>query len=333
VKKPETPRNSEHCSDLLLPYVDGLLGPSQKHAVEAHLQQCQQCSSEEEEVRETTALLRGHQEAFCPEPWELYEFLHYGRDADGTVRNHLDGCRCCQEVCRDFAPTSVAEQMPANVRVRLDGGLPAQSDANSPATVPRETVLDRLSQWFRFPAVAVGVAAVALLAVVLLRSPDMPQSMIALSSVTWDGAPKPKAIQAAGGRAAIALVLKNFDPPLSHKQVDSLYRALAPTMPIYERFSMVPPDAFRDAIDSRDRELTDTRQLVERVGKKLSLTACLVVTLTSRSGSVDMKLDLVDISAGRITDSTTIDHVPIGDWESTMRESALVMLQSQGTRP
>jgi anti-sigma factor RsiW len=331
VKKPEAPRTSEHCSDLLLPYVDGLLGPADEHMVEEHLKQCPQCSSEADDIRETATLLGRHKEAFCPELWELYEFLHHGRDPDGTVGEHLERCNVCQEFRESLAPKTVPEQMPDHVRAGLKARLPGLHDTVADPVSPTESLWERAFGWFKFPALAAGAVAAVLLAVVLLRSPDMPQSVIALSSVAWEKAPKPKAIQATGGRAAIALVFKNFDPPMGQSYINALYDKLTPTMAVYERFSMVPPDKFREAIDSQDREITDTRQLVERVGKRLNLTACLVITVTSRSGNADVKLDLIDIDSGNVRDHATVEQIPFGDLESRIRESALSVLQASGT--
>jgi hypothetical protein len=333
VKKPESPPNSEHLTDLLLPYVDGSLSPVQRQMVEEHLKGCPECSSEANEIRETVTLLGHHKEAFCPEPWELYEFVKYGHDANGMIRSHLDRCSTCLEISRDIVPGTSAEQMPRHVSVRLKERLRAVYRTKRDDVLSTESLLDRLYRRFRFPAVAMGVAAAAVLAMVLLHSPDMPQSVIALSGVTWERAPKPKAIQATAGSAAIALVLKDFDPPLPREKIDALYQALAPSMDVYERFHVVPPATVKDAVDSRDKRITDTMQLVERLGKKLHLAAALVVTVTARPKGATVELELVDTASGQIKARKTEDNIPEADLERKLRDSALSMLLTAGTSP
>ena len=67
--RPGQLNNNNHPDDLLLPYVEGLLTPTEKHMVENHLGACVECSSEVSRLRETIALLAVHRDAFCPDEW------------------------------------------------------------------------------------------------------------------------------------------------------------------------------------------------------------------------------------------------------------------------
>ncbi len=75
----------------------------------------------------------------------------------------------------------------------------------------------------------------------------MTQPMIALSSVSWEGIPKPKSIQK---KAAFVVLFKDFKDPVPQKQIDSLYEALQPSMELNERYGIVSPAEISEAVKS-----------------------------------------------------------------------------------
>ncbi len=275
MKKPP-PSATEHPSDLLLPYAEDLLTPIDKETVEDHLRGCAQCASELEELRETIALLKGNKEAFCPEHWELYEYVHYGKDPAGLIGSHLQQCEPCKEAAHALSEKTAPEAMPDQVWAALMQRLPS-THRDSPLAEPdSESFIDRVYRLFRFPAIAVGVATAAVLAFVLLRPPQMPQSVMALSSVAWEKAPKPKDLLPSAKRAAIVLALKDFDPPWPKERIDGLYEALAPPVEMYARFHIVPPRVVGESLDRSDLKLPQTSAVVDALAKKLSLSAVVV---------------------------------------------------------
>jgi hypothetical protein len=325
VKKPP-PSATEHPSDLLLPYAEGLLTPIEKEVLEDHLRGCAQCASELEELRETIALLERNKEALCPEHWELYEYVHYGKDPRGLICRHLQQCEPCSETARELGEKISPEAMPDQVWASVKQRLPS-THRNAPSAEPdSETFIDRLYRLFRFPAIAVGVATAAVLAFVLLTPPQMPQSVMALSSVAWENAPKPKGLIPSAKRAAIVLTLKDFDPPWPRERIDALYEALAPPVEMYARFQIVPPRVVRESLDRSELRLAHTRALVDALAKKLSLAAVLVVTVTARGQGARVQVDLLDTSTGNVTYQKTEANIPWTNLDTAIRQLAFSAL-------
>jgi hypothetical protein len=277
-------------------------------------------------LRETIALLAAHKESFCPEEWELYEYVHYGTDPDGMIERHLKTCAPCKEVAGELARQVSPSRMPEQLWADIKRQLPSPVRVSAPASSESESFFERVYRMFRFPALAAGLATAVVLGFVLLRAPHMPQSVVALSSVGWANAPKPKSLQKGAQSAAILLVLEDFDPPWTQDKIDRLYDALVPTVDVYDRFRIVSPREVRDALDRSDRKLPDTKAVIQVLAKKLSLATVAVVTVTARGQSASVQVDVVDASSGRVTAQKTAAYVPAANLESTVKHFTLAAL-------
>ncbi len=326
MKKPPPPRDTEHPGDLLLPYAEDLLTPTEREMVKDHLRGCEQCASELEELRDTISLLGQHKEAFCPEHGELYEYVNYGKDPDGLIARHLRLCEPCRETVQALSRKAAPEAMPDQVWQALKQRIPRPDRDACALEQDSGNFIDQVFRLFRFPAIAAGVAAAAVLAFVLLRPPQMPQSIMALSSVAWEKAPKPKGLVPSAKRAAIVLVLKDFQPPLSRERIDALYEALAPPVELYALFQFVPPSEVRESLDRADLRLPHTRAVVDALAKKLSLSAVLVVTVTAQEQEARVLVDLLDTSTGKVTSHQTETHVSLTNLDNALRQLALAAL-------
>ena len=249
MKKPSPPTSSEHPDALLLPYVEDMITPPEKAEVEEHLSTCDQCASRAEELRETTAALKQNKQAFCPEPWELHDFAQSGNDPHGVISLHVEHCPLCSEDLGAWKMAQSEEPMPAELWNRLRERLPREAPKQVSPERPRwvQTIWESLARFWRAPAMAVGVAAAVLVLVVTFYPRDMTQPMIALSSVSWEGIPKPKSIQK---NAAFVVLFKDFKDPVPQKQIDSLYEALKPSMELNERYGIVSPAEISEAVKS-----------------------------------------------------------------------------------
>ena len=328
MKKHAQSHTTEHPNDLLLPYVEGLLDPTEKEMVEDHLKACALCAAEVEQLRETIALLGAHRDAFCPEDWELYEHVHYGTDPDGLISRHVQHCQSCRQIVEELSAQISPEQMPDRLWDSIRQQAPFESRMPLPAQLDSESFLDRVSRMFRFPAIAVGVATAAVLGFVLLRTPDMPQSVVALSSVAWEKAPKPKALHASDKNAAIILVLKDFDPPWPKERIDRLYEALVPPVEVYDRFRILSPAAIKESLGRSGLKARETGSVVAALAKGLSLTTVVVVTVTARGQAASVQVDVIDTSSGRLTMQKAAAYVPGGNLDSTARQLTLDALLS-----
>lgn len=319
MKKPAQPNMTDHPEDLLLLYAEGLLTENEKHVVERHLGACAECSSEVDRLQETIAMLTVHREAFCPEEWELYEYAHYGTDPDGAIGKHLKRCESCRNVVEELTRQVSPSLMPAALWSDMRQQLPSPVRVAASAQPDSEGFLERVYRMFRFPALAAGLVTAVVLGFVLLKSPEMPQSVIALSSVGWTNAPKPKSLHRSEKSAAILLVVEDFDPPWSQERIDKLYDVLVPSVDVYGRFRIVSPRGVKASLDRSTLKLRDTKAVVAAIAKKLSLTTVVVVTITARGQAASVQADRIDPASGQVMAQETAAYVPLANLEATVK--------------
>ena len=331
MKKPAPP-NSLHPDELLLPYIEGRLDSDQKAMIEEHLSTCDECRTVKEQLAETVDLLKTNREVFCPEPWQVYELVHYGRDPDGTVVRHLEQCSECNEVAGSVAEKLPAEQIPPAVLQALKMRV---ADAARPADrrdQPREGLVAKLYRLYRFPVLAAGLAAAILALVVFLPAPTF-QTGLVLSSDTWENVPTPKAFNPGMKRAAMVVLVKDSGQEPSQKKIDSLYEALAPTMELYERFRILSPAQLRDAIGKRRYRNDSVTEIVDRLHQELHVSTVVLITIRQKKKRATVDLELVDAGSGAVQAKKVEKDVPDNVLEGTIREAAHSLLLGAAPTP
>jgi hypothetical protein len=272
--------------------------------------------------------LRAHSGAFCPEPWKIFEFLHYGRDPAGAVSVHLDECETCSQFAGSLEAALSREPMPRQLWDRVKKQLPAAEAPRIPGKTAKPWWwLEGLRDLFRSPAWAVGVVAVAVVLVVTLYPREVPQQLIAMSPVTWEGVAKPKAFQPGAKRTAIIVSLKDFQPPLSQKRIDSLYTAIAPTMELYERYQIITPATVRDAVKKGAIDPSDRTATLDGLKEKMGVAVAVFVTVKSKAEASSIEAELVDAKTGNVIKKLTEPSVADKDLESGIRHSVFNLLQ------
>ncbi len=238
MKTTDPPNTLEHPDELLLPYLEGMLSLEQKLDLDRHLSGCERCSSELRELDRITAALRENRLAFCPDSTEIIQFSESGHDPDGRISRHLKACPTClafAEACRaETSPETMSPELWERVQQRL-GTKSSPRVGDTEETPPG--FAERFRNWFRVPAFAAGAVAAAILLVVVLYPRDFTVPDVGLSSVTWEGVPKPKAIR---DRAAFVVTFKGTCPALAQKRIDEIFQALKPDMELSERFDVIP---------------------------------------------------------------------------------------------
>jgi hypothetical protein len=204
---------------------------------------------------------------------------------------------------------------------------PAQAPSN-----PGESLLERFYRLFRFPTIAVGMAAAAAVAVLLLYPPHLQQSILAVSSVPWEGIAKPKALPSSMKRIAVALTVKGFDPPLSEQKVDALYQALAPSMELQERFQVASPRAVKDSVGRIFSRPRDTKEALALVGSHLNVSVVAVTTVESALNGARVQTELIDPVSGRVQLRGPSAEVPLAELDRAVRESAFTLLLPAGKK-
>jgi hypothetical protein len=166
----------------------------------------------------------------------------------------------------------------------------------------------------------------AVLLVVVLYPRDIPQSLVALSPVTWEGTPRPKPFDLSRKRVGFLLAFKEFDHPVSQERIDALYESLAPTMDLHERFSVVSPGELKDILQRRWGKLSDTRDLVDRLRGPSGVSAVISVTVEEVPGGADVVTELIDTAGGNIVARKTERRLSDADLPHRIRQSAFALL-------
>lgn len=174
-----------HPVDLLLPFLDNALSPPEMDSVRKHLETCPPCQGEVTYLRDITSKLDANNNVFCPEPWELYDFVHSGIDTQGKIANHLSVCELCEDEVKSLNETRSSHIIPKQTWNRMKTGFP-QAGAKPVAPGSSFWKMPKLSfSFLKFPALA-SAAAAAILCVVLLYPGGRPDFTVALSSESWE---------------------------------------------------------------------------------------------------------------------------------------------------
>jgi hypothetical protein len=324
-------KNDEHLTDLLPMYVDDGLSTVERRLVENHIRECAPCSEEVESLRLVINILRNEKTVFCPEPWELYEFIEEGTDPTGKIAQHLEDCPlCCADVAY-YRERSATRRLPDKIRNELRKSFLKQGHSEkfrwkswfawAPAW---------LSSFFKTPALALGTAVAAILAVILLYPHGTPPAFIGVSSDNREepgpqGTPKslfsnaharkqiekpvpsgsrgargPLSIDRTKPKVATIIVFHGFDKPAPQSTVDSLYDQLIPGPELQKRFRFSTSAQLKRFLDKiSDRQLSHTQELMEFY-KDSAINFALVENIMTKNGAYGLKSQVIDAQDGQI---------------------------------
>lgn len=326
MKSPEPPQQSEHPDELLLAYLEDALSPEQKLQVDRHVSSCERCSSELQELGGITAALKNNRQVFCPDSSVIHEFVETGRDPEGAVSTHVKVCPTCFALAEALRTEPASEKMPTQLWERVQDRLGATNA--TPISPPDESapgLVERFRQWLSIPTFAAGAVAAAILLVVIFYPRDVTVPGMGLSSVTWEGVPKPKAVLP---RAAFIMTFKGQTEPLRQARVDDIYRALKPDMELSERFQVISPAEIRAAAKSGDVLLDPQRprETVESLNKKLNVSRVAVLLVEPSDGKFTVKIELMDASSGAVLNQRLESAIPDNQLPEKIREMAFGMI-------
>ncbi len=331
----DTKAPSEHYDELLLSYVEDSLAPEERQMVQEHLDRCPRCSVEVEGLRAITAALREHKRAFCPEAWEIYECIRSGASPHAALSLHLKQCPHCQEEYQSYAGPTIAEPMPAELLAKVKERLEQFSVPESAETGQKKAFVlwDWILQQFRRPALGVAAAVAAILIVVLVYPRSPVETMVGLSAVAWENAPRPKTpIESPRKHAAVLIFFKNFKEPLSRDKVDALYQALEPPIEINEKFDVIPPADLTKAIKRGEIDPFNKKKLLENLDEKFDVTRVALVTIEPAVQGFDVKSDLMRTSDGTRLKKRTAGGVPEAELASTVRGAVWELMLDPGEK-
>jgi len=345
MKATDPANTSKHPREALLPYLEDMLSQEDRSIVEAHLQDCPQCSNELQEIKEATDFLRTHKEVFCPEPWELYEYCQTGHDPDGRLVRHVEECPSCREAIASCAGCTEDTEMPRSMRdaVERHFGQKRLRVAWRLAESWFAGLFNYLSYVFRMPVLALGTVAAAVLLVVVFYPWGESVPIMRLSSVKWDqpGQPligkslrlmapltEPEVASKKRPRVAVILFLKGFDKPMPQEKVDALYSALAPTASVQKRYEVLTPASIRQALGEANLKSRDVVQLAGKLNEDLDVDQLIILTVAKSGDEFEISGEARTARNSEIVSENVEREVHGVELAPKLRESALVLLET-----
>jgi predicted anti-sigma-YlaC factor YlaD len=164
-----------------LAYLEGDIDNSAREELEAHLKNCEVCSSAFESLRKMDVLLKDYPDIFHPDEQQLYRYVTANEDPGREIERHLETCETCQQ------DVGLLKEM-INARSEVPTKIPAMPETLLrkigqlyPAAAPRGklkslylTASEFISAPLRVPKLALGTAAavivLAIISVPLWRS-------------------------------------------------------------------------------------------------------------------------------------------------------------------
>ncbi len=319
-----------HPDELLLPFAENSLAPSDTRSVERHLSECPQCSAAVEKLAEAIHVLKSHENAFCPEPWELYDFVFHGEDPEESIERHVQRCESCRARSEMWASQMKSESIPDHLLAQINDSSSEEELGKDQTYSPRFTFKKRFFKRLVVPSLSIGAAAAAVLVVFLLMPQEIPQSIIAPSAVTWENAPKPKAFQASRYRTAIVIALKGFPTPWPQSRVDSLYRALTPTLELSRRFDILQPEVVSEAIQSGKGALRTEQDMTALLRKKLGVKRVAVIVVSPVQDQLEIQGEWIDTEGGVTLKQTRTKLATLKDLDSRIKQMVTELMSSEG---
>lgn len=362
MKPPDKIDLDDHPKDMLLAYLEGTLSGERSATVEAHINTCHECAGELNSLGNLLGILKTEKDVFCPEPWELYEFIESGYDPEGRLAGHLEKCPlCCAEVV-DYRETAIQKTLPSEIKAELKKAFPksAQSRSSNEKKV-LVRALDWLNSIFRFPTLAIGTAVAAILAVILLYPHGTVPTFIGVSSENWKeivpqatpkslfsgvtarkeiaksaprvghGASKPMLFETPKPRLAPIIIFHGFKKPLPQSTIDSLYEGLKPTVELEKRIQFSTPAELKQFLDKvADRHLSPTEALSEFY-KESSIKFALIVNVKAEEDRFGLKSQLIDTHNGKILAESIESRLSDAELASSVNDS-LALLNNVETK-
>lgn len=339
---------SEHPEENLLLYLEDQLTPELRDHVEQHVRECPQCAWELEKLAHAIASLKAHKEAFCPEAWELYDFVDTAADSSDTIARHVEQCPLCSEEMALYTYSGEKRKTPESIARAVEENFPGESHAPKTRTTRGawSSLIDTILTGLSHPVAALGYAAAAILLVILAYPRGEPAAIMGLSPVTWaeldaghlpqrvrpklklmGPAPKRAEPERVKPRVATVLFFKGFSGKVSQESIDDLYRALKPPLAIERRYRMIPPAETRKRLAAGpEKPVSQGNELIEEIGSRLEASEALLLTVAAEGNSFTIEGELVLTSDGTIQGKAAAQNVKKADLPSKLREVSLGLL-------
>lgn len=316
MKISDTPDTSRHVSHLLLAYLEGHVNAEERTAVSEHIASCPECEEELRLLDHTVRSISGTPEVFCPDSWELFQFVEKGDDPSGAIALHLAACASCRYEFASYTHSAGARPMPealrSEVRKRFgEARAPSAVYPGAEGFLPR--FVSHVKQFWRIPILATVAATAVALVVVLMSLQGSPEPFVGLSSIAWDSqkstlAPK-SGLRLMGPslqdkRVAVLMIFTGFKHRLPQDRIDSLYGSIEPTQSTGSRFDIVSPEKVKASLENLGTGTFDRQAVLEKVSANLHVPRILILEITKKENLFEIQGELVDVKTGEIINTT-----------------------------
>lgn len=291
----------EHPGELLLAYVEGLVSDNDRSRVEKHMSSCRDCRSEVLELERMIGALKRNRDLFCPEPWELLDFLQDKEDPEGKIADHLTKCPLCRQELEELKQGCDKTDAPESIRnlFREQTKRVVQPETAELGRSAIARLRELIASMLPRPMLAVASAAAVALLVIFLYPESEVQQIIGLSTIDWQRPDSsevkltPKSLRLMGPsrsyavpgdprpRVAVFLIFSGFEPPCPQETIDSLYRSLSPSRQISKYVELIPPSQVKEVLIPLLARSTDPALLADNLLEKLNLQAVLHLRITA----------------------------------------------------
>lgn len=322
----------KHLDTEFVPYLEGKLSEYDSKRVEEHLQECPECRKEMEETLNIIQTLEKTKNLFCPSSAQIYDYAARGIDPNGAVANHLQECETCRaeyaQYCNMIGTESLPPQLWFEIKSRLDTANECVSSELGGSGVG-ESLIDSLFHWLR-PTLTIPALAGAVLVAIFLYQGSIHDEMVGYTSVAWENVPQPKDVSDSERRHLLVVFLfEGFSKPFPRDKVDALYRAIAPSIDIMNRYRVESPMKVSEVLRSARGRISSRQDVYRVLAGKWRGGLALTVTIAPSPVGLSMYARLHDLqSDGEIRAAEATD-LPSKDAENSVRELVYKVFTSE----
>lgn len=342
--------NKHQQSDLILDYIEGRLDPTRAGDLESHIEQCDSCQKQAQELRRIIGTLREEKSVYCPDVWEIYEFHETGLDPDGRIKGHIDACEMCSEELDNLKAPRAEQPLPNVVEERFKANYAKEQRPRVWNAGFINSLSNRLRDFMGSPGLALGtVAAVALLLLVLIPR-DGDKLMVPVTSVKWNQGGPEAAWSSKGLRRGSDLNGTNVQQQTEQTKVafiillergegyeqswiDSLYTDIRPKGPLNSSFEFITPASFGQEVSKAGERIWNIREYLDELAKNEDIPLALLINLKPGSGSVNVKVDLRDTRTGKTIVESSITDTPKAKLSKRIMNATSKLLENRAVGP